>query len=608
MPHACRDSHREASGPLSACYQPLTYKYSDLSAPTVPYYQPLRSARNSSLRIACILEDRLFRGLEDEAELYHLSEGNDDLMLHHAEPDLLLIESCWRDAVGGWNMAQSFPVEQAGLLDDALRTARSLHTPVVYWITKDVCYLDYFKDFARKADFVFCADPRVAEALRSQGVAAEVLLPAFQPTIYNPFCQYAHCKKFNFSVLYDGWADLDFFQHADETLGPLRKHLTIVDSRNLIFANRRALSPEFSDQIYGCIPERARVMMLKYASVSVSLDPSRLTPTSRQWMALETAACRLPQVHFGAIPPDDMRRDFIEAFDDPDEFVEAVQNLLSEELPRERTAQKAWRAAYQSHTLSHRLRTICAALGVGHDWVEHPPVTVITPSHRPHRFTACLEQFDAQSYPRKELVMVFNNPDGPPPEAEALNQSRSDVVILPAPPETITAGSMNIGLLHASGHYCFKVDDDDIYGPHYLEDMVLHTRSAETPLYGKYPLFFTFESDSSVYQSKRNPSLSIADANHIDFGQAWVAGCSLMGRRDIFRKLWFDLEAYGSEDAQLVFKVSQIKQKNAMSIVDPLNMVISRQQDLSAHTWKVDEARLKRNNYFIGHRPEIIHA
>src|SRR6056297_1151120 len=169
--------------------------------PPVPPWQPLKKTLNSSLRMACLVEDKLYQGLRFEGEVMLLSPLNWRHALKHGKPDFLIMESIWNTATGHWHMGQCPNANGRDELLEIVFLARKLSIPTVFWFTRGCEYHEHYKEFAKHFDFVFCADPAEAESLRDEGIQAQELLPCVQPAIYNPFRHYDHYNDFSLNIL-----------------------------------------------------------------------------------------------------------------------------------------------------------------------------------------------------------------------------------------------------------------------------------------------------------------------------------------------------------------------------------------------------------------------
>jgi len=568
-------------------------------SPPVPPWTPLKKTLNSCLRMACVVEDRLYQGLRFEGEVLLLTPHNWKHILKHGRPDFLLMESTWNTATGHWHMAQCPVAPGREELLDIVSLARKQSIPTVFWITKGHEYHDHYKDFARNFDNVFCADPREAALLRTEGINAEELLPCVQPAIYNPFRQYEHRDAFSLGVLYDGWADLDRMTNKLRMLQEVKPYgLNIIESRYQIFRRRMDVLPEFKDCILGCVTEQSRIQALRYAKAYITLDNTLSTQTTQQWMTLEAAACRLPVVHHGSLPDNDVRMGCVLSYPDESGILEEFIRFQEDDLYRERVAHLGWRKVFQEHSFAHRVQKICKTVGIDHDWVEYPKASLITPTFRRELLTRCVQTYERQTYPNKELVLVFNGQELPKHADLGLKNLRADIKIANVPGEMFAGACLNQGHVLAEGVYCFRVDDDDYYGENYIFDMILQAKCIDADLFGKPPAPVKFDDETKIFIRKSNPSHAIIPYDLLNTGRQWIGGNSFGYTKCFIVKNYYHEFAFGAADTHLLcnaFCQSGIK----CASMDFFNLIAERRKVQQTHTWKIDSQDIITNSPMV---------
>jgi len=566
----------------------------------------VKQKKNSSLRIAVIAEDRLAEDSKFEGRTAVLTPQNWRQVLRHGKPDLLLVESILTSNLGHWHLAQHAASPQHGELVAIAELARQLAIPSVFWITKGQEYHEHYRDYARHFDLVCCADPLEVDRLAGDGITAELLLPCVQPALYNPFRHLEEREDIGLHVLFDGWADLDRLGDEVAPLARLKPFgLAIIESRYEMFRNRLAIVPKFADQILGCVTPAGRRTALKYARSYATLADSVSSRTTQQWMSLEAAASRLPVVHCGRFEAGDIRSTFALECPTPADFAAEFARQQADELYRERIGHLAWRAVSQHHTFAHRLRTICRRIGVKHDWQEYPRASLITPTYRKDMLRRCMQTFEACTYPNKELVLVFNGNELPSHEDLGLEAARPDVVIAHVPRDLFAGETLNMGHLHSSGEYCFRVDDDDYYAPNYILDMVLLARSIDAGLFGKPSAPLIFEGEDTVYLRKDSTPLVIAPLHLLQSGQTWIGGNSISGSSEFFHAHGYSSQSYGAADTDLILNLPEGTDA-VIALMDQFNMAAERRADVSSHTWKNSAAKLKSNRVSLPRFSELV--
>jgi hypothetical protein len=572
----------------------------------VEAWTPLKKTKNSSLRIACVSETRLSNGLEYEGELLILTPHNWERVLRYAKPDLLLIESIWQTGMGHWHMGQNPASSEYAELVALVECARTQAIPTVFWLTKGHEYHEHYKDYARHFDAVFCADPQELDKLAQEGIKAELLLPCVQPALHNPFRHYEQRADIGLNILFDGWADADRMSDKLTVLHKLKPFgLNIIESRYQMFRNRLEVLPELKENILGCVTPAGRLTALKYARAYATLDTTLSSITTQQWMSLEAAASRIPVVHYGILPEGDLRKDYaIECAEEADFVVEFVR-YREDDLYRERAAHLGWREVNRHHTFAHRIQTICRKVGIEHDWEEYPRASLITPTYRKDLLPRCVETFEQQTYPNKELILVFNGNVLPTWRDLGLKQPREDVVITHVPGDMFAGATLNMGHIQASGQYSFRVDDDDHYGPNYILDMILQARSVDAALFGKPSVPLIFEGENAIYVKNQATPLVIAPQEMLQSGALWFGGNSISGTTEFFKKVPYSDVSFGAADTDMVLNLP-LGIGVTFAFMDQLNLVAERRQDLASHTWKYDQAKLKANRRMLKGITEIM--
>ncbi|WP_435103468.1 glycosyltransferase [Arhodomonas sp. AD133] len=508
---------------------------------------------------------------------------------------MLIVESTWETATGHWSLAQCTFGGEAESLVELVNAFEKAGVPTAYWLTVDQVYHHHYKDFAKNFRKVFCADYREVGRLAAEGVKSTHLPPCVQPALYNPFRKHEYYDALELGVLFDGWGDLDRRPENFDFLKEVtRDHaLDIVESRYQLTKRRlEAVDKELAPCIRGCVTRESRINVLKYAKAYISTERSLSTPTTQQWMALEAAASYLPIVHLGQLNRVDVRHNLVLAEETESGFLIELYRLKQDELYRKRQAHVAWRETYQSHTFSHRLRSICEQLNVSHDWEEYPKASLITPTYRKELLPRCYKTFERQSYPNKELVLVFNGNEPPTYQELGLDKPRKDVVLTYLPQGHFTGSAMEIGHANIKGDYAFKVDDDDHYGTHYILDLMLAQHAIDSDRFGKPPCPFAFEGENEVYRRKtpRTQPFTVAEGEVFARGSIWPGGNSIAGRAKSFEMTPYPFYAIDGNDSAAIVNT----ERNAVIFLgDDFNLIAERRADATTHTWQVSREKLK---------------
>ena len=164
-----------------------------------------------------------------------------------------------------------------------------------------------------------------------------------------------------------------------------------------------------------------------------------------------------------------------------------VAGAVSEDaLERERLSIAMRRAALRAHSLRARARQVCAAAGA--DVPKLPLVSVLLATRRPGFLAGALAGVARQSYARVELVLALHGPGFTADLVEgALAGFRRPVKLLRLDASLPLGRVLQAAATEAGGSLLAKMDDDDLYGPEHLWDLVLAHEYSGATLVGKFP-------------------------------------------------------------------------------------------------------------------------
>lgn len=562
----------------------------------IPHFQSPRSKPITDIKVATIVSDRLYHGLKYECDLLLLTPENWKNVIDYAGVEFFLLESFWDTATGHWHLCQAHDGKEHKLLLDIIAYCDKNEIPTVYWNTQDTLYHEHFVNIMKLFKYVFCADINEVEKLKKESIVATVLLPAIQPVLHNPFKNYEHANSFNIEILYDGWADILRMGSKLNFLKEFKaRGLSIIESQYRLFKSKLADSEDYKDNILGAVNMQDRLMALKYSNICISSENTISTPMRQQWLAFEVVACRLLIIHKGNLDKTDCRHGIVESIADEKGFVNRINKLLDDDFLKEKNAHYAWRKVYSEHTFSHRLRTICKTIDIKYEIEEYPLVSVIIATFRLNLLSSCIERFEKQYYPNKELVLVINSNEFTQDEALNFIGDKKNIRIYIVPLERVEGGCLNFAISAAKGKYCIKMDDDDFYSVNFISDMILHNKSIDADVFGKGNSFIHFEDDDTTYRRKERPQLTIIPKEKIL--NAHISGNSLSGKKSFFMKHPYSDTNMASTDT--CFHGNVENGEGVFALLDELGLIMARSSDVRNHSWRLDSGHLKKQMSFL---------
>lgn len=184
------------------------------------------------------------------------------------------------------------------------------------------------------------------------------------------------------------------------------------------------------------------------------------------------------------------------------------------------------RAALRTHSLGARARQVCGAAGVAP--APWPLVSVLLATRRPALLGHALANVARQRYPRLELVLALHGA-GFAPEAlrRAVSGFGRPVKVLHCNAERALGAVLNEAADEAAGTLVAKMDDDDVYGPEHLWDLVLAHQYSGAALVGKFP--------ATVWLARRDLTVRRRAVASETWSRAITGGAMLVARADLER-------------------------------------------------------------------------
>lgn len=154
-----------------------------------------------------------------------------------------------------------------------------------------------------------------------------------------------------------------------------------------------------------------------------------------------------------------------------------------------------------------------------------PTVSVLLVTKRPEYLEHIVPQIQRQSWNALELVVVLHGVDRLTSEQEQTLQSYTRESTVLRVDENLSFGAaLNLATDAASGQIVAKMDDDDWYGPHHIEDLILAREYSSADLVG-CQVEFTYLDGLDVTTRRRYAGERYSD--HV------AGGSMLMSRSDL---------------------------------------------------------------------------
>ncbi|MFD0684964.1 glycosyltransferase family protein [Actinomadura fibrosa] len=380
---------------------------------------------------------------------------------------------------------------------------------------------------------------------------------AAQPRLHNPVRVQDQGR---YPLLYEG----EYDAAAEPLIGPaprLGAHFAATGFPRLY--RQRVIPPRPYEQAVA-VRKRYQVM---------------IAPDSR--VAFEAAASGVPVVHHRA----DADPSFGPAVEDGKNASRVLRGLLNAKELRDRQAHLALRAVHAGHTYRHRVDTVLERLGAGParaPQAGRPAVSLLLSTCRAEQLGPAIEMAARQEWRPLQLVVVLHGLDLDPVDVQklAMDAGIDDVAVLAADPSVPLGGCLNRAIDAADGDYIGKIDDDEIYGPHYLTDLLPAFSYTEASVVGKLAHYAHLGSiDATLLRYPEH------EHRYVDV----LRGGALLAEGDLMRSYRFADVGRG-EDTDLFrrLKFDGVK----VYAADRFNFITIRHADAARHTWRPSDLEL----------------
>ena len=508
--------------------------------------------------------------------------------------DFVFIESAWNGNGGDWKFKLTGTTGPSPEVVELLAECRHRRIPTVFWNKEDPPHFDDFLPLAKLFDVVFTSDVRLLDEYRkhlSHGRVAPLAFAA-QPAIHSPV-RPAHnfaARDIAFAGMYfthkfpERRAQMDLLLGAADKVSPRMEHGLEIFSRFLGDDERYQFPGSLADRVVGSLPYRNLLTAYKNYKVFLNVNSVVDSPSMCARRIFEITAAGTPVI----TTPSAATREYFPPSELPQpESQEEAELVLrafvrSREL-RDRTVHLAQRRIWHEHTYTHRAMSIMDSIGVEYSDPIPRSVSVVVSTNRPEHLSNVLETHAAQKLENRELIIVQHG-FGSSPEmlSHAADLGIENLVLIEAPGSVSLGACLNRGIEAASGDIIAKMDDDDIYGEHYLTDQLAALRYSNADLVGKQAHYLHLRNRDIVMCRFPEREHRFTDL---------VMGPTLMGSRELFQRNPFADRTLG-EDTDLQRRL--VSDGARIYSADRFNFVQVR--DSHSHTWNVEDELLLANS------------
>lgn len=548
-----------------------------------------------AIRAAAILDTFTSFCFDPELQLDLVMRENWRESLEQNRPDFFFAESAWQGNGGEWKyFFNKFESRDPNPLRELLQWCRDNSVPTVFWNKEDPVNFDLFLPAAKEFDYIFTTDadcvPRYREALGHDRVG--VLPFAAQPLLHNPIAKGRFREK---RTCFAGAWRGDKYKKRGSDFETLLKPFLGDDPQVDIF-DRYADHPEreklgfpepYAKAVVGSLPYAKLVSRYRDYSFFLNVNSVSESPTMLSRRVFELLACRTPVISTPACAIDTFFPKLVLQTESPEQTRQYAERLFSDEEYRDRLAHQGYREVLSKHTYQQRTKSLLEKVLPQVEVKQPEPlVTVICVSRRPEFMEQCFEKFQNQSYPNTELIFVTNG--------EGFDRARLRELIQETPRSSAfemesyrtLAHCLNSALSRANGDYWAKFDDDDVYAPNYLSDLMLCFSYSDAAIVGKKSFYCYMEEDDDTLI--RFPGREYQYT-------ASVSGATFVVHRKATERIPFQPVRRGTDS---VFQRQCLEANLKIFSADRYNFILWRHKDSGKHTWNIDQQEFRQKCEF----------
>lgn len=163
----------------------------------------------------------------------------------------------------------------------------------------------------------------------------------------------------------------------------------------------------------------------------------------------------------------------------------------------ERTSVRARRHVQQTYGRAAFVTRLLERCGIGIDVGR--TISVLLCTRRSDHLASALDQIRAQTYPDVEIVLGLHGIDAP--SDRLLDGVGRPLRLIRVSEERPLGAVLNAALDQASGRLIAKMDDDDLYGPNHLDDLVVALGYSRATMVGRWSTVTYIERDDQTVHS-----------------------------------------------------------------------------------------------------------
>lgn len=570
--------------------------------PAVPFIDSIpawpvadRATRRPGLRVGVIMDTFSASAWGYEFDVVELTPHGWRDELDRSPIDLLLVESAWAGLNGAWKYQLTGSKAPSEPLRALVAHCREQGIPTAFWNKEDPPHYDDFVDTAALFDRVYTTDANLIDRYRERLGHDRVAVLGFaaQPALHHPMRQKgAHqVRGIGFGGSYwshkfpERQAQMDLLLGAAAAVAERRGIGFDIYSR--FEHDPKYRFPEaFEPYVRGSLEYERMLTAYRLHSVMLNVNSVVDSPTMLARRVFEILASGTPVVTTRSPAVEHwFGPDEVTIVDEPEQAELALRALLASPELRDRQVHLAQRRIWREHTFSHRAGQVLGDAGIADPVTTlRPRVSVLAPTIRPQLVPGIIATAGRQVGVDVQLVLLAHGfvVDEAELQRLATEAGVAELVVLRGEAGTSLGSNLNRLVAAADGDVLAKMDDDDLYGAHYLEDACFALGYSGADLVGKEARYLHLASRGATVLQSPHREHRWADL---------VGGPTMVGPRATWLAHPFEDRTLGEDTA---FQASILASGGGIYSADRWGFIQMRDAR-AGHTWAIEDERILAN-------------
>lgn len=442
------------------------------------------------IKVACILDTFSYECFKYEAQFQQLKLQTWRQQITTFQPHFLFVESAWRGIDDTWRnvLTDKNTGSSKTELLALLTLCRENRIPSVFWNKEDPANYPHFIEAAKLFDFIFTTDKNSIERyVKDTGHDRIYVLPfAAQPAIHNPV-NTSYTNKGNVAFAGTWYAAKHIERQADLQLllNPAKEFgLHIFDRMSTFTGNLNYKFPkQYQSDIVGELNYEDMVKAYKLYKVFLNVNSAKESPTMFSRRVFELLACGTNVLSTYSKGIQEMFGGIVPSVSSEEEAKMQLRTIINVPEHSKRLSLLGIREIHAKHLYKHRLTTVLEKIGL-ESYQDISGISIIAYASS-RSMVNLINQFSAQSWPNKELIIVLKDGKITPSLSTKALEAYPNVVIIPVPKGTSLRNSLNMVVKITRYEYISIFMENDYYGPNFLTDLMNAFNYTDADIVGK---------------------------------------------------------------------------------------------------------------------------